>query len=133
LIFDSMDEPPPYLPEGVKENLWPHELPIAITVAWRNNRIEHQEGTFTYHGKNKSPLNQLVPESVEKVIIDNDEIDDLLAHLRHGGFTHHHMLQDPDSLGRDIKEEALRSDLLWGAGVPPFTGDTEADEGSFSP
>jgi hypothetical protein len=131
MIFDNMDEIPEYKPKGIlKDNDWPYKLPIAIAVDWRDRRIEHQRGVFTYHGTDGSPLDKLVgglkPKCLVKVSINKDEIEDLLAHLRDAGITHHRMLQDPDSLGLDIKNHALGSinaetDILWGkrADVPP--------------
>jgi hypothetical protein len=112
-IFDNMDEPPELKLEGVAGNNWKCELPIAIAVDWRNSRIEHQQGVFTYHGTRHEPLNELVPDCVEKIAIRKTEIGDLLDHLRDAGVTHHRMLQDPDSLGQDITESALRSGVLW--------------------
>jgi hypothetical protein len=49
-IFDNMDDPPEFKPERMKENPWPYDLPIAIAVDWHDDRIEHQQGVFTYHG-----------------------------------------------------------------------------------
>jgi hypothetical protein len=113
-IFDNMDEPPELKLERMSGNKWEYDLPIAIAVDWRNNRIEHQQGVFTYHGKRKEPLDSLVPrECLERIVITEAEIDDLLDHLRDAGGTHYRMLQDPDNLGRDITEHALRSGILW--------------------
>lgn|SRR5271166_2501299 len=131
-IFDNMDEPPEIKPERISGNDWPFELPIAIAVDWRNSRIEHQQGVFTYHGKNESPLDKLVPpDCLEKVEIKDKEIDELVDHLRDAGVTHHRMLQDLDSLGKDITEGALRSGILWqGTHMPLSVGSVEDETGS---
>jgi hypothetical protein len=126
-IFDNMDEPPELKLEGMAGSRWEHKLPIAIAVDWRNSRIEHQQGVFTYHGTQNEPLNELAPDCVEKIEIRKAEIGDLLDHLRDAGVTHYRMLQDPDSLGQDIKEDALRSGLLWrDARMPLGSGDEES-------
>jgi hypothetical protein len=108
-----MDEPPELKPEKQSGNDWPNDFPIAIAVDWRNIRIEHQQGVFTYHGRLKASLDELVPECVQKVEINETEINDLVDHLRDAGVTHYRMLQDPDSLGKDITEGALRRGVLW--------------------
>jgi hypothetical protein len=127
-IFDNMDDPPEFKPERMKENPWPYDLPIAIAVDWHDDRIEHQQGVFTYHGNKKQPLDRLAKGCLEKVEIQKSEIGDLLDHLRDAGVTHHRMLRDPDSLGRDITEHALRTGILWRdpkASLP--TGNVEDD------
>jgi hypothetical protein len=122
-IFDNMDDPPELKLESREGNKWEKEFPIAIALDWRNNRIEHQQGVFTYHGTRNEPLDELVPDCVEKIEIRKTEIGDLLDHLRDAGVTHYRMLQDPDSLGRDITESALRSGLLWkNTRMPLFMG-----------
>jgi hypothetical protein len=129
-IFDNMDSPPELRLEGMKGSSWTHELPIAIAVDWRNNRIEHQQGVFTYHGTRKEPLERLVPKCLEKLEIAATEIDDLYDHLRDAGVTHYRMLQDPDSLGQDITEGALRSGVLWqGPQVSLPVGNVEEEAG----
>ena len=60
--FRQMDEPPELKLEGIAGNNWKCKLPIAIAVDWRNSRIEHQQGVFTYHGTRSEPLNKLVPD-----------------------------------------------------------------------
>jgi hypothetical protein len=127
-IFDNMDEPPELKLEGVGGNNWKYKLPIAIAVDWRNNRIEHQQGVFTYHGTRNEPLNELAPDCVEKIEIRKTEIGDLLDHLRDAGVTHYRMLQDPDSLGQDITESALRSGLLWKNALMPLSVGSVEDE-----
>jgi hypothetical protein len=130
-IFDNMDEPPELKLERMGGNDWPFDLPIAIAVDWRNDRIEHQQGVFTYHGTRKEPLDVLAPECLQKVEIHQSDIDELLDHLRDAGVTHHRMLRDPDSLGRDITEQALRSGVLWqGTRVPFLAGNVEGEAGS---
>lgn len=133
-IFDNMDKPPELSLERQKSNGWPYELPIAIALDWRNTRIEHQQGVFTYHGKNARPLDELAPDCVEKIEIANEEIDDLIDHLRDAGVTHYRMLQDPDSLGRDIREGALRSGVLWDSPrMPRSVGAVEEEIASSEP
>jgi hypothetical protein len=127
-IFDSLDGRPELKLEHFNgENAWELELPIAVAVDWRNSRIAHQQGMFTYHGTNEGPLDKLVPNAVKRIDIEQDEIPGLLNHLRDAGVTHHLMLQDPDSLGRDITEAALGSGLLWADPdrMPSFFGNSE--------
>jgi FRG domain len=130
-IYDNLDEPPTLKLEGQKGNDWPYELPIAIAVDWRNIRIEHQQGVFTYHGKCTKALDEVTPaQCLGKVEINEEEIDDLIDHLRDAGVTHFRMLQDADSLGQDIKEGALRDGILWkGARMPLSEGSIEDESG----
>jgi hypothetical protein len=107
-----MDQPPELRLDHQKGNDWPHEFAIAIAVDWRNIRIENQRGVFTYHGTRKDPLDELVPDCVQKIEIRDEEINDLVAHLRDAGVTHYRMIQDPDNLGKDIIEGALRRGIL---------------------
>lgn len=131
-IFDNVDEPPNLRLESQNGNDWPHELPIAIALDWRNTRIEHQQGVFTYHGQRKEPLNKMVSEDcLGRVEIENGEIADLVDHLRDTGITHYRMLQDPDSLGKDILEGALRRGILWqGVRMPLSSGGVEEESSS---
>jgi hypothetical protein len=130
IIFDSVDPPPPLDAEGMKGTSWPYELPIAIALDWRDSRIEHQQGVFTYHGTDDRPIDKTAPDCVQKVTIDADEIDGLLAYLRNAGVSHHRMLQSPDSLGLDITQRALRFGTLWceDAAIPTFSGASEEED-----
>jgi hypothetical protein len=131
-IFDNMDEPPELKLEGQKGNDWQNELPIAVAVDWRNTRIAHQQGVFTYHGKCSKPLDEVTPDKcLGKVEIKEAEIDDLVDHLRDAGVTHYRMLQDPDSLGQDIREGALRCGIIWkDARMPLPEGSVEEESAS---
>jgi len=126
-IFDNVDDPPDLKLEGMARNEWTYELPIAIALDWRNNRIEHQQGVFTYHGTKRQPLDELAPDCVIKLDILDDEIDELIDHLRDSGVTHYRMFQDPDSLGRDIRESALGCGVLWRNASMLTPGDSEED------
>ena len=133
IFGDNVDEPPELKLERMSGNDWAYELPIAIAVDWRNARIEHQQGVFTYHGTRKEALDELAPDCLTKVEIRGDEIGDLVDHLRDAGITHYRMLQDPDSLGLDITEGALRRGLLWSrSGLARSIGNVE-DENSGWP
>ena len=89
---------------------------------------------FTYHGKDARPLDELAPDCVKKIDIADEEIDDLVDHLRDAGVTHYRMLQDPDSLGLDITEDALRSGILWqSVRMPLSVGAVEEEIASSEP
>jgi len=131
-IFDSLDGRPELKLEHFNgEHKWKYGLPIAVAVDWRNDRIAHQQGMFTYHGTKEEPLDKLVPNAVKRIDIEKDEIPGLLNHLRDTGVTHHLMLQDPDSLGRDVTEAALGSGMLWADPdrMPSFFGNSEEKPG----
>jgi hypothetical protein len=113
VILDNMHEVPPYQPSTKEGTEWPYEIPVAIALNWFDSRIEHQQGVFTYHGTREEPIDQVAGDWVRRVVIGQDEISDLVQHLRDAGVSHHRVFQSPDYLGLDIKEKSTGKSILW--------------------
>jgi FRG domain len=113
VILDNMDEVPPYQPDKISETKWPYKMPIAIALNWYNSRIAHQQGVFTYHGgRQPIPIDDN-SNWAKRVVIQDDEIRDLIQHLRDAGISHDRIFQSPDHLGKDIKESSTGKSILW--------------------
>lgn len=88
-IYDELDEPPYRYTETLGGKGLPHISPMALAVAWMNERIERQAGLFTIHGTDATPLNEqkVLGSSIRHVVIDNAIVPELRRRLIDGGNT----------------------------------------------
>jgi len=112
VILDSMNPAPEYQPPKESKDTWPYKKPIALALNWYDQRIEYQQGVFTYHGTDRDPIDDESPWAC-RVEIKEKEIRDLIQHLKDAGVSHHKMFRSPDHLGMDIKESATKESILW--------------------
>lgn len=89
---------------------WPYEKPIALTIGWKDSRIEHQQGVFTYHGYSLAPMEEQLEayqqlHVAEKVKIKYHQIRPLRDLMYRLGFSHHRYWQNQESLAKDVLEE----------------------------
>lgn len=89
VIFDEVDHPPYDYIDTLGGKGLPHTSPIALSVAWMNERIERQAGLFTIHGTDLAPINEQkrLKSSVRHVVIDNSLVPRLRRQLLEGGNT----------------------------------------------
>lgn len=87
---------------------FPNELPIAIRPTWSNPRILSQAGGFTVHGRDESPLDELVGREIAKrVPIPHDIVYELRHKIEMEGTNHFTMLGGPDGLARHLTDVYL--------------------------
>ena len=83
--------------------------PIAIFGTHNSPRIVAQRGAFTCFGKELSPMEDLFVkdkfpnESLRKIVIEKDDIDQILISLLSIGFTDSVVFPDLDGLSKEIK------------------------------
>lgn len=87
--FDELDKVPYQYVDALSESGPPHVAPMALSVAWMNERIERQSGHFTVHGKDAAPLNEqkAVKNYVRHVVIANELVPSLKKALLDEGVT----------------------------------------------
>ena len=72
--IDELDSPPYEYSSTLGGKGVPHSSPpLALSVAWMNERIEREFGLFTVHGTDLSPLNEqrTLRSAIRHVVISN--------------------------------------------------------------
>lgn len=89
VIFDELDKPPYDYKDALYGSSIPHKNPIALSVAWMNERIERQSGLFTIHGTDHTALNEQpsIKSSLKHVVIAEDLVQELRRDLLDNGIT----------------------------------------------
>jgi hypothetical protein len=83
---------------------WPFEYPFVMESPYSNSRLRAQKGLFTVHGTNTVGLEAMMPSFVQPVILANEEIDAVRAHLKDMGVTHYSFFPDFDGLAQTLNE-----------------------------
>lgn len=89
----------PHSELSYKKIFWEKEpfepkLPIAIEPIYKNSRINAQRGKFTIFGNSDNGLEDDVPESIVKVIFDNECIEDAKEFLDHANINEYSIFPD---------------------------------------
>lgn len=89
VVYDEVDAAPYEYIDSLGGNGVPHESPMALAVAWMNERIERQAGLFTVHGSNVNPINEqpALRNAIRHVVIDNCLVPELRTSLIDSGDT----------------------------------------------
>ena len=96
--------PAPLNPNSLKGNF--NEPPIAIEASFSHNRITNQQGCFTLHGTDETPIDEYmrsIGARVEKIAIDPAGCESLKQELRIYGFDEFFIYQDLDRLSSHFK------------------------------
>jgi len=80
---------------------------LAVAGKPRNPRMVAQRGVFTLHGDLNTPLEELVPEAIKKLVLPEEAIPDACEFLHHGGIDEHTMFPDLDGLARLLRMREL--------------------------
>lgn len=94
-----------YLPRGLSPSKLDFELPdkpIAIEVSYSHNRITNQQGCFTLHGDEDTPINELEGVWSHKLKIEPAQAERLLEELKAFGFDQYFIMQDLNALSSHI-------------------------------
>lgn len=79
------------------------ELPVAVHPTNIHPRMSAQKSCFTVHGKQKTPLSDMVDERVlAKYVIPESEIETMRREVRMMGISHSSLFPDLDGLARDL-------------------------------
>lgn len=96
VIFDELDKAPYEYIDSLGGKGVPHEGPMALSVAWMNERIERQAGLFTIHGRDQTALNEMpaIRSSIRHIVIDETLVASLRRDLIEQGVTPFAMYPD---------------------------------------
>lgn len=83
------------------------QFPVALYPYRFNSRLIAQGGYFTFHGKNKKGIEELVPKAVYKYQIPEDAIKDAMKFIELAGINEYKIFTDLDSLGEHLKSHFL--------------------------
>lgn len=78
---------------------------VAISPTRENPRLFNQKAAFTLHVDLKSPLEDLCPSAVKKIVIESDLLDEAREFLRLAGISEFSLFPDLDGLARDLLAE----------------------------
>lgn len=76
---------------------------IAISPLRHHPRLFHQKGGFTIHVDLHTPLEQMFPDVLTKILIPKKALEGAKKFLRLAGLTEFSLFPDLDGLARDIK------------------------------
>lgn len=82
----------------------PTTYPIAIEPPNRNDRIRAQRGTFTIHGEEQQPLNEIFPECVRRVVLPSAAIPEAWEFLEFANINPFSVFPDIEGLAPFVKE-----------------------------
>ncbi|EDQ02241.1 FRG domain-containing protein [Shewanella benthica] len=97
--------PAPLNPNSLGGNR--NKPPIALEASFSHNRITNQQGCFTLHGTDETPIDEYmhrIDARVENIAIDPDSCACLKQELRLYGFDEFFIFQDLDSLSNHLKK-----------------------------
>ena len=89
-----------YLDHFVRDRTWPFDAPIAMACPWRIARIEAQQGYFTVHGNDPSPIEEIGKKYVKKIEIPERAIENAWQFLDLSGISEFTLFPDLDGLAR---------------------------------
>ena len=70
-----------YVENYINKSPFPPQYPIAIKSLYTNNRILAQRGMFTIHGDNTNDIEKLCPNAVNKIIIKQEVVPEIMEFL----------------------------------------------------
>ncbi len=75
---------------------------VAISPTLNNPRLFNQRAAFTLHGELKTPLEDLFPDAVRKIVIPGSARTEAKEFLRLAGISEYSLFPDLDGLARDL-------------------------------
>lgn len=103
LIFDEADRVGFDYFDVVARRSWPLERPVALKVAWKNERLIQQRGSFTVHGTDPRPLDESCDGCAKRIAIPPQLVRALRAELERSGTDHFSLFPDLDGLARQLR------------------------------
>jgi hypothetical protein len=98
-----------YLPDAINQRHEKNRYPVAILAPYTNERISAQQGTFTIHGHENVPLDQLAstPEGrnikLAAIVIDRSNVANLYRELEYLGVSQASLFPGLESLATVTK------------------------------
>jgi len=79
VVYDELIKPPYQYTTLLDGTEPPHLSPMALQVAWTNERVERQSGLFTVHGRSATPLNEQADTRpcIKHVVIADELVPEL--------------------------------------------------------
>jgi len=80
---------------------------VALSPPADHPRILHQRGCFTLHKNVDEPLDELYPETVEKIVIPSSARTEAQLFLRSAGISEFSLFPDLDGLARELRQNFM--------------------------
>lgn len=91
----------------IEPHPWTNDGPVAIYPLQISDRMRAQQGWFTFHGNDRSPLEQQLPGCVARLDLVGDAIVEARRFLQLAGLRPYAVYPDLDHLGREVWEANL--------------------------
>ena len=99
------EQPRDSYPDDYAVGCCKREWPLAIEPPFRNPRITAQCSVFTVHGRSDLPIDDLCPESLEKIILDCSDLETERKHFCNEGARSFQMFPDETGMAMALKEQ----------------------------
>lgn len=109
VIYDETDRISFDYLESIRDGSWPRKLPVALAAPWRNRRVMAQQGSFTAHGSDSRPIEDIpaLKGCIRRVGIDPALVPAIREDLAVQGFNHFQAFPDLDGLAQRLRYQLM--------------------------